>query len=131
MYQDKCAYITLIHCFHFLNKSVGTVNPPFCHLALFGFTIIFGGCYKSGCVQPSYSFRCWIISLGISLDVKHIQLSVIVSYTAGWQSRRNMGFGVRQNLALNPSSGNFPGGPVAKTLCYQGRGPGFKPWSEN
>ena len=23
---------------------------------------------------------------------------------------------------------DFPGGPVAKTLCSQGRGPGFHPW---
>lgn len=62
--------------------------------------------------------------MGISLNVKHIQLSIIISYKAGWQSRRNMGFGVRQNLALNPSSGNSPGGPVAKTsiFCCRGRG---------
>ena len=26
---------------------------------------------------------------------------------------------------------NFPGGPVAKTLCPQCRGPGFNPWSGN
>ena len=25
--------------------------------------------------------------------------------------------------------GDFPGGPVAKTLCSQCRGPGFNPWS--
>ena len=25
----------------------------------------------------------------------------------------------------------FPGGPVAKTLCSQCRGPGFNPWSGN
>ena len=27
------------------------------------------------------------------------------------------------------SLGDFPGGPVAKTLCSQGRGPEFHPWS--
>ena len=27
--------------------------------------------------------------------------------------------------------GNFPGGPVAKTLCFQCRGPGFNSWSGN
>ena len=27
--------------------------------------------------------------------------------------------------------GDFPGGPVAKTLSSQGRGPGYDPWSEN
>ena len=26
---------------------------------------------------------------------------------------------------------DFPGGPVAKILCYQWRGPGFDPWSGN
>ena len=26
---------------------------------------------------------------------------------------------------------DFPGGPVAKTLCSRGRGPGFNPWSGN
>ena len=26
---------------------------------------------------------------------------------------------------------DFPGGPVGKTLCSQGRGPGFNPWSGN
>ena len=24
---------------------------------------------------------------------------------------------------------DFPGSPVAKTLCFQFRGPGFDPWS--
>ena len=28
-------------------------------------------------------------------------------------------------------SWDFPGGPVAKTLCSQCRGLGFNPWSEN
>ena len=31
----------------------------------------------------------------------------------------------------NTDSGNFPGGPVAKTLSYQCRWPGFDPWSGN
>ena len=31
----------------------------------------------------------------------------------------------------NTDSGNFPGGPVAKTLSYQCRWPGFNPWSGN
>ena len=26
---------------------------------------------------------------------------------------------------------DFPGGPVAKTLCSQSMGPGFNPWSGN
>ena len=26
---------------------------------------------------------------------------------------------------------NFPGGPVAKTSCFQCRGPGINPWSGN
>ena len=25
--------------------------------------------------------------------------------------------------------GDFPGGPVVKTLCFQGRGRGLDPWS--
>ena len=33
------------------------------------------------------------------------------------------------NLKVWP--GDFPGGPVAKTLCSQCRGPGFDPWSGN
>ena len=35
-------------------------------------------------------------------------------------------FGVSRNKFLD-----FPGGPVAKTSCSQGRGPGFDPWSGN
>ena len=27
--------------------------------------------------------------------------------------------------------GDFPGGPMAKTLCSQSRGPGTNPWSGN
>ena len=27
--------------------------------------------------------------------------------------------------------GDFPGGPAAKTLCSQCRGPRFNPWSAN
>ena len=52
--------------------------------------------------------------VGVSLDVKHIQLSVMVSYKAGWWKRKNMGFGVRQNLGLYPSS-------VTYLLCGCGR----------
>ena len=26
---------------------------------------------------------------------------------------------------------DFPAGPVAKTLCFQFRGPGFNPWSRH
>ena len=32
---------------------------------------------------------------------------------------------------LKKCFGDFSGGPVAKTLCSQSRGPGFDPWSEN
>ena len=34
-------------------------------------------------------------------------------------------------LYIKPITGDFPGGPVAKTLCSQSRGPGFHPWSGN
>ena len=33
--------------------------------------------------------------------------------------------------AKKQDEGNFLGGPVAKTLCYQCRGPGFDSWSGN
>ena len=36
------------------------------------------------------------------------------------------------NMVLkNDLTGDFPGGPVAKTPHYQCRGPGFHPWSGN
>ena len=35
----------------------------------------------------------------------------------------------RVQKRTNP--GDFPGGPVAKTLCSQCRGPGFNAWSGN
>ena len=38
---------------------------------------------------------------------------------------------VRDRLALQGGTGDFPGGPVARTLCSQCRGPGFDPWSRN
>ena len=31
----------------------------------------------------------------------------------------------------NACAGDFPGGPVAKSPCSQGRRPGFNPWSGN
>ena len=34
-------------------------------------------------------------------------------------------------LHIKPITGDFPGGPVAKTPCSQRRGPGFDPWSGN
>ena len=44
-----------------------------------------------------------------------------------------------QNISITPESSlmplynqsprDFPGGPVAKTLCSQCKGPGFNPWS--
>ena len=36
-----------------------------------------------------------------------------------------------QNQVLGGSYWDFPGGPVAKTLCSQCRGPRFNPWSGN
>ena len=33
--------------------------------------------------------------------------------------------------ALNLPVGEFPGGPVVKTLCSQYKGPGFNSWSGN
>ena len=33
--------------------------------------------------------------------------------------------------AVKIRSGDFPGGPVAKTPCSQCWGPGFSPWSGN
>ena len=35
------------------------------------------------------------------------------------------------NIRKANNLGNFPGGPVAKTPCFQCRGSGFDPWSEN
>ena len=35
------------------------------------------------------------------------------------------------NTHTRKSFGDFPGGPVTKTLCSQCRGPGFDPWSMN
>ena len=32
---------------------------------------------------------------------------------------------------VNMCSGDFPGGPVVKTPCSQGRGPGSDPWPGN
>ena len=34
-------------------------------------------------------------------------------------------------LALRMKSGDFPGGPMGKTLRFQCKGPGFDPWSGN
>ena len=34
-------------------------------------------------------------------------------------------------LHKRPLCGDFPGGPVAKSLCSQCRWPGFDPWSGN
>ena len=45
-------------------------------------------------------------------------------------------FSLSQHHSLGASKdhvhqGYFPGGPVAKVMCSQYRGPGFHPWSEN
>ena len=34
-------------------------------------------------------------------------------------------------ISRNKKDRDVPGGPVAKTLCSQFRGPGFNPWSGN
>ena len=34
-------------------------------------------------------------------------------------------------MVINVDSGDFPAGPVVKTLCVQCRGPRFNPWSGN
>ena len=39
--------------------------------------------------------------------------------------------GIRQIKVKNQVPGDFPSGPVAKTLCSQCRVPGFDPWSRN
>ena len=36
---------------------------------------------------------------------------------------------VRLGLTEKVKCRDFPGGPVARTLCFQCRGPGFDPWS--
>ena len=36
-----------------------------------------------------------------------------------------------KNIYKNPTTGDFPGGPVVKTQHSQCRGPGFNPWSGN
>ena len=36
-----------------------------------------------------------------------------------------------EKVGLKLNIRDFPGGSVAKTLCFQCRGPGFKPWSGN
>ena len=35
---------------------------------------------------------------------------------------------VRLGLTEKVKCRDFPGGPVARTLCFQCRGPGFDPW---
>ena len=37
----------------------------------------------------------------------------------------------QKKVQKRTNPGNFPDGPVAKTLCSQCRGPGFNPWSGN
>ena len=37
----------------------------------------------------------------------------------------------KQLLILKNNSGDFPGSPVVKTLCFHCTGHGFDPWSEN
>ena len=34
-------------------------------------------------------------------------------------------------IVLEGNYRDFPGGPVVKTLCFQCRGHGFDPWSED
>ena len=38
---------------------------------------------------------------------------------------------MKVNAILKWNIGNFPGGPVVKTPCFQWRGCGFDPWSGN
>ena len=46
-----------------------------------------------------------------------------------------LGLGVQKGLsqvaALKLNSGEFPGSPVVKTRCFQGRGLKFNPWLGN
>ena len=35
------------------------------------------------------------------------------------------------NIFIKYCRGDFPGGPVAETLCFQCKGPRFDPWSGN
>lgn len=59
-------------------------------------------------------FFQWLYNyVGVSLDMKHVQLSVMVSYKAEQQHGMNMGFGIRQNLGLNPGS-------VTYLMCGRG-----------
>ena len=39
--------------------------------------------------------------------------------------------GLSEVAALKLNSGDFPGGPVVKTLCFQCRGLKFNPWLGN
>jgi len=45
---------------------------------------------------------------------------------------QRVGYDLRTEQLLKiVSQGDFPGGPVAKTLCSQSTGPGFNPWLGN
>ena len=44
---------------------------------------------------------------------------------------RGAGRGSKQKDCLDPKGRDFPGSPMAKTLHFQCRGPGFNPWSGN
>ena len=48
----------------------------------------------------------------------------------GTMLRASAGF-LEKILHNNVQTEDFPGGPVAKTPCYQCRGPGFDPWLGN
>ena len=49
-----------------------------------------------------------------------------------WEKKKKLKLYRNTSFHLESSmSGDFPGCPVAKTLCSQCGGPGFDPWSGN
>ena len=38
---------------------------------------------------------------------------------------------IKSEISQREKDRDFPGGPVAKTVCSPWRGPGFDPWSGN
>ena len=65
---------------------------------------------------PSIEKNAILPFAAIWMDLKNITLSEVISFICAISKTIQM---------------DFPGGPVAKTPCYQCMGPGFDPWSGN
>ena len=63
--------------------------------------------------------------------LKLIFIEVYLIYNPVFVSAVQQKVAFKINSFKNLKKGDFPGGPVGKTLCSQGRGPGFDPWSGN